>query len=91
MPSPIMPPRWIAPVAGYLHSLIVSKRCLDVVAGFQHVLGIREEKTEGRSGAQGHHYRCFWPVHAFFKLASILGSELFYIVFLPIVIWQVRP
>ena len=86
-----MPPRWIAPAAGYLHSWIVSKRCLGVVAGFQRVLGIREEKGGGRSGAQGHHYRCVWPVHAFFKLASILGSELFYIVFLPIVIWQVRP
>jgi len=58
------------------------------VAGFQRLLGVREEKAARRLGAEGHHYRCFWPVHAYFKLASILGSELFYIVFLPVVIWQ---
>jgi hypothetical protein len=28
-------------------------------------------------------------VHAYFKLASVLGSEAFYVVFLPLVIWKV--
>lgn len=98
-------------------------RCLGVVKGVQHLLGVREDK-------QGLHTTPL--IHAYFKvtspphtnmdgtlfgcsldrgevvaglscsvlkgrvmccdgqMASVLGSEVFYVVFLPIVIWMVR-
>jgi len=47
----------------------------------------------GKERAQHHaaqeEYTYIGPIHFYFRVASVLGSELFYIVFLPVLIWQV--
>lgn len=37
---------------------------------------------------EGYKYTIIGPIHFYFRLASVLGSELFYTVFLPMIIWQ---
>jgi len=55
---------------------------------------IGNKSNGGKEGEQQHHapeeeYTYIGPIHFYFRVASVLGSELFYIVFLPLVIWQV--
>ena len=51
--------------------------------------GGKEGNPPHNAPKEEYNYTIIAPIHFYFRVASVLGSELFYIVFLPLIIWQV--